>query len=51
MQFTVTLHYWRIATALDVGEQFPAPGVRYGLVLIVDVVLHLTVHIMMVTST
>ena len=42
IQFTVTLHYWRVAAALDVREQFAPPRVRDSLVLIVDVVLHLT---------
>ena len=43
MLITVTLYYWRVAAALDVGKQFAQPCVRDSLILIVDIVLHLKV--------
>ena len=44
MLITVTLYYWRVAAALDVGKQFAQPCVRDSLILIVDIVLHLKVR-------
>ena len=40
--FTVALYYWRVAASLDVWEQSPPPGVRHSMILVVDIVLHLT---------
>ena len=40
--FTVALNYWRVAASLDVWEQSPPPSVRDSLILVVDIVLHLT---------
>ena len=43
MMITVTLYYWRVAAALDVGKQFAQPCVRDSLILTIDIVLHLKV--------